>query len=410
MTTTDATDLTAADSAAPSRRRYSTERAVLSGDSLVVMCASNNWDTTPMMDRHIAPLLARTGPVLYVDPPLSHLTSRNKPALAESARGPRLRVLGPNLLRYTPRTFPGPTRPGLVRLTAALVGRRLRKVVDDLGLPVHALLTAWPLIDVEGALEEDLTVFWAQDDWSGGADLLGVDGERLARGEQRLAASSDVVIAANPAVAERWSTGGRQVELIPYGCDAPRFAGVDAETPAADVLLPSPIVGVVAQINGRTDLSLLEAVADRGRSLLLVGPYAGGLDEARFKHLTDRPNVQWVGSRPFDAIASYLRLIDVGLVPYADTAFNRGSFPLKLLEYLAAGRRVVTTDLPAARWLASDLVSIASGPDVFADAVDAALATPRSGAEVAARQAFATDHSWECRADEMARVIGREPA
>jgi len=56
--------------------------------------------------------------------------------------------------------------------------------------------------------------------------------------------------------------------------------------------------------------------------------------------------VRWVGPQPYGALPGYLRLMDVGVVPYRDSAFNRGSFPLKTLEYLAAGRGVVATD----RW------------------------------------------------------------
>jgi glycosyltransferase involved in cell wall biosynthesis len=99
----------------------------------------------------------------------------------------------------------------------------------------------------------------------------------------------------------------------------------------------------------------------------------------------------------------------VGLVPYADSAFNRGSFPLKTLEYLAAGRRVVATDLPATRWLATDLVSVASEPRAFADAVEAAISSRASADEVAERRRFGAGHSWALRALDMARAVGSAP-
>ena len=43
---------------------------------------------------------------------------------------------------------------------------------------------------------------------------------------------------------------------------------------------------------------------------------------------------------PYDKLGSALADVTVCLLPYADTDFNRASFPLKILEYLAAGRRV----------------------------------------------------------------------
>jgi len=118
------------------------------------------------------------------------------------------------------------------------------------------------------------------------------------------------------------------------------------------------------------------------------------------------PNVRWVGQQPFAALPGYLRVIDVGLVPYLDTAFNRGSFPLKMLEYLAAGRAVVCTDLPAARWLATDLVCVAAGPDEFAVQADRLGAAGRTPELAARRREFATRHSWECRAKQFLAAIG----
>ena len=56
--------------------------------------------------------------------------------------------------------------------------------------------------------------------------------------------------------------------------------------------------------------------------------------------LLARPNVQWVGAAPFERLPTYMRAIDVGIVPYADSAFNQ-ELPLKTLEYLAAGRPTV---------------------------------------------------------------------
>ena len=145
-------------------------------------------------------------------------------------------------------------------------------------------------------------------------------------------------------------------------------------------------------------------------SLLLVGPRQASFETERIERLFARPNVQWVGPKPFASLPSYLRAIDVGLTPYTDTAFNRGSFPLKTLEYLAAGRGAVASDLPSVRELDTELVDIVSGPEPYADAVDAALARPRTADLVAARRAFAHTQSWDARADDFARLLGLRPA
>ena len=107
----------------------------------------------------------------------------------------------------------------------------------------------------------------------------------------------------------------------------------------------------------------------------------------------------------FDELPRYLQLMDVGIVPYVDSAFNRSSFPLKTLEYLAAGRPVVATGLPSVRWLESPDVSIADDAAMFADAVAAAVAQPRRECDVRRRQAFAGRHTWDERARAFAAII-----
>ena len=132
-----------------------------------------------------------------------------------------------------------------------------------------------------------------------------------------------------------------------------------------------------------------------------VGPN----EPARFEMLVARPNVAYVGARPFEALRGYLKVMDVGLVPYGATEFNKWRFPLKTLEYLAAGRPVVATSLPAVQWLDTELVSMADTPDAFAASVlrDAALA--RSPDIVARRRAFAQAHSWDKRAEQLAGLL-----
>ncbi len=120
-----------------------------------------------------------------------------------------------------------------------------------------------------------------------------------------------------------------------------------------------------------------------------------------------------------DAVPAYLAAIDVGVTPYADSAFNRASFPLKTLEYLAAGRPVVSTDLPGARWLLEDLASVdpapeqvlslAGGPAEMVAAVRRMTARPGGPALAARCRSFAARHSWGRRADALAAAIGLAP-
>jgi teichuronic acid biosynthesis glycosyltransferase TuaH len=376
-------------------------------DGLIVLCANNNYNAVKVADHHLAERLAHLAPLLYVDPPMSRFAPRHDPRVAPSLEGPRLRREEAGFWRLTPVVAPFPMRPGMHAITQFLVRRMLARAVGSIGLEVRSMISSWPTLDVFGACGEKQRVWWAQDDFSALARLQGDRADKAAASERARAASGDAVIAANPVVAERWEREGHNVTLIPFGSDPATFAGVEIAPLAPEINLPDPIAVLVGQFNDRVEPSLLEAVADRGISLLLVGPDAA---DATWLHaLAARPNVQWVGPKQFADLPGYLTSARVGLVPYTDSPFNRASFPLKTLEYLSAGLPVISTDLPATRWLKADadLVVIADGPAAFADAVESALAMPMTSNARARRRRFAQAHSYEQRALDFMATLDR---
>ena len=374
-------------------------------DDLVVLCAANSWDDVKLADRHMAERLTAHAPVLYVDPPISHLTRINNPAVAASTRRPHLRLVGPRIARYTPIVAPKPFHPLMTPLTERLVRRQLAGAVRRLGGSVSAVVSTWLFVDAYGVCGERRRVYWWQDDPVGAAVHWGASAERLGRAEQRLARASDFVAAVNEDVVKRWRDQGVRAEYLPNGCDAPYFAAVEDADPATDVDLERPIAGFVGHLNSRTELALLEAIANWGISLLLIGPRATDFEPERFDALARRPNVRYIGPRRFEELPAYFKVIDVGLVPYADTPFNRGSFPMKTLEYLAAGRAVVSTPLPAVRSLQSNLIALADSPEAFAAAVAQQAKTARDADLVRRRRAFAAEHSWARRAELLAQWL-----
>jgi teichuronic acid biosynthesis glycosyltransferase TuaH len=109
---------------------------------------------------------------------------------------------------------------------------------------------------------------------------------------------------------------------------------------------------------------------------------------------------------PPEQVVLELAAVRVGLTPYVNTPFNQASFPLKTLDYLAAGLPVVSTDLDASRWLATEHIRIAEGPQSFAHLVVDSILLPPSPMDVEARQMLASEHGWPKRAAQMIRLAG----
>jgi len=344
--------------------------------------------------------------VLYVDPPISKLTPLRRPEVRASAASPELCYLAPQLARVTPIVQPGMLRSGLASLTAALTRRLLARTVRSIGVPVSALISTSPVLPVFGSCHEQQSVYWAQDDFAAGAELMGISRRLINRREPMIAARAGILITSSPVVQTAWLGRGLSPEFIPYGCDVESFAETSTVGSPPDVTLAAPVVGMVGRLNDRLDLSILEEVAARGLSLLIVGPRDLSYCRDRVDRLLARPNVQWVGPKDFTELPAYLGAIDVGIVPYQDSAFNRASFPLKTLEYLSAGLPVVATDLPSTRWLNLQEVTLVGQPSAFADAVEAAFEHAHDPQRVRQRQQAAAQHSWRKRAQDFAVVLG----
>jgi teichuronic acid biosynthesis glycosyltransferase TuaH len=236
--------------------------------------------------------------------------------------------------------------------------------------------------------------------------MLGVSAAVLEEGSEHLARNADVVVAGTPWVATHWEAKGLAPVLVPYGCEVEMYADVDSLDPPDEIAYRGPAAGFVGFLGDRVDYRLLEAVLDAGVHLVVVGPVHERSDHGPAERLVRRPNVTWVGPKKFAELPAYISRFQVGLVPYLDSPFNRGSFPLKTLEYLAAGRDVVATPLPGVEWLGTDLVRTAWDPEPYVAAVLESLAGTAGPELKKQRQDFAAGHSWAVRAEAFARAVG----
>ena len=374
---------------------------------LVVIASSTSWDDTWLSEKHLALHLARRVPVLFVDPPVSLLTPLRKPALRDSTRGPRLRMLQPNLARLTPITAPGLSRPGLRTLAEWVTRRSIAQAVSRLGAPVTALVVA-SLDDVFSSCRAEVKVLYGTDDWITGGRLMNISSRWLRKREKIQLQTADVVVAVSDQLATRWSTGAQNVVVIPNGCDTAHFSGSNDAEPASDIVLPDPIAGFIGHLSDRIDIDVLEQIAASGASLLLIGPRQLTFDLERMDALLGHGNVQWVGAQPFERLPSYMNRIAVGLTPYTDSAFNQSSDPLKTLEYLAAGKPAVISDLPSARRIPSTLVDVSPDAESFAALTLAALRRHPEPALMQQRRDYAASQNWDARASDFLRLIHGE--
>ena len=140
---------------------------------------------------------------------------------------------------------------------------------------------------------------------------------------------------------------------MPNGVDFDLFvpgAGGPENPPEDMAEIPRPRAGYVGRICDKLDYRLLADLARRTPdvSYCFAGPVlvVTGENRARFEEWAALPNVYLLGAKPLFEIPPYVRFFDAGLMPYAMTREGMQRYPLKLHEYLAAGKPVVSVPLP----------------------------------------------------------------
>ncbi|MGY1699111.1 glycosyltransferase [Geodermatophilus sp. SYSU D00766] len=360
------------------------------------------WTAVTGTDKLLTTEISRRRPVLWIEPPEAlHRWVRHH-GIRGLVRPMRVEEVSPSLRVVHVVGPPWPNRRMTWRLSAwcaVLAARRaIRAALPDVraGRSTVVVATAQPR-----PLRAQTRLYFATDDFVAGSGLMDISPRLLQQWEARQLGDADVPIAISPSLAQRWAAAGYRPLVLPNGCDPGLRDRVRGADPAADVRLPRPIAGVVGQLSARLDLRMLECVAETGLSLLLVGPLDPALLPGRVTALLSRPNVQWTGPRPFEQLPSYLRVMDVGLTPYARSDFNLASVPLKTLEYLAAGLPVVSTRLPALDLVPAGLVETADTPDEFAATARRVASAGRSRASGSRQDAFVRANSWSARAESL---------
>lgn len=161
-----------------------------------------------------------------------------------------------------------------------------------------------------------------------------------------------------------------------FGCgvDADHFAQAHAANtlvPGEVAGLPGAILGYFGVIDERLDYGLIAELAHRvpHASIVLVGP----LGKVREADLPRASNIHWLGARSYQDLPALLKAFDICLMPFAINAATQYINPTKTLEYLAAGKPVVSTAVPDVVRQYTDIVDIADCIDSYIELVEKRL-------------------------------------
>ena len=114
---------------------------------------------------------------------------------------------------------------------------------------------------------------------------------------------------------------------------------------------------------------------------------------ARVDKVRDFKNMFFLGRKPYNDLPRYVKNFDVCINPYVLDGVGANVDPLKLYDYIASGKPVVSVNIPAAQRF-SDIMPLTQTADEFTRAIESVLKNPGDATK---RMQTAAAHSWSAR-------------
>lgn len=389
-------------SAAKDRGSKSTEVATVSSKQsssdafsktapIVALCHLS-WDWVWQRPQQFLSRLAKTHPVLFVETYCAD-TERTFTRLRTAENHPNVTICQVHLpsARWNDGKFIDRERR---RALQSVMAKDLEGRFDDAILWFNdpMAVTAYA-----GHLDEALVVYDCMDELS---QFKGAPPALLER-EHELLEVADVVFCGGRKMRDKRLRVNANSHFYGTGVDCRHFGtALSSKLEVARELaaLNGPVLGYFGVIDERIDYELLAALADANPNwhVAMVGPTAK-VDPAQFPQ---RPNLHWLGGRAYADLPALTKGFSVCLMPFALNEATEYINPTKALEYMAAGRPVVSTALDEVKTNFSSVARIAQTHQEFIALCRREVSNPSEG-RIARGLRLAMDNTWDAIAAKM---------
>jgi teichuronic acid biosynthesis glycosyltransferase TuaH len=386
----------------------------------VIIATMSRWDSEiSSASLALAKVLSRTNKVYYFDYPYTWpdiLRGRKDPSVKRrmpalfNGKDPVIHIPGQseNLMAVTPKAVlpvnffsPGWMYEHASHINNKLFASAINRVVKHEGSGNYIFLNSFSpnyLWETRGYINPAVSIYHSRDE-IGTKEYTARHG---IRNELNCIRNYDLAIATSSELCRKLSAkSDKKVHYFPNGGDITLFRkAIDGPLPKPSELenIHTPIIGYTGAVCQRIDYELLVKVAERNRdkTIVIVGPR---LDKQYTSiNLDEIPNILFTGARKIDDLPNYLQNFDCAIIPFVKDVLTKSIYPLKINEYLAAGRSVVTTDFSEDIGSFSSYIYLAKDHDSFLDAIDISILS-NSAEDQRKRLAAASGNSWENRVE-----------
>lgn len=295
-----------------------------------------------------------------------------------------------------PKTIPAP-QSKLARLAAKLLlKKQISPLLKEAKLTSPILWTSLPTaVDLIGCFDEHAVVYYCGDDFSG---LAGVDHHTVTQREHELVQKADLIIASSQSLVDGF--GKQSAQLLTHGVDEQLFT-----TPcerATDLPQGQYIAGFYGSISNWLDMPLLRETIKQLPQWQFV--FIGQI-ETDISPISGFNNVTFLGPRAHHQLPSYSQHWTASLLPFLDNKQIQACNPLKLKEYLAAGRPVISTNFNAIKPY-RQFIQVADSSQAMVEALRLSSQLTNLPAFSPALRQQIKHKTWQARAQQVEQWLG----
>ena len=255
------------------------------------------------------------------------------------------------------------------------------------------------------------TIFY---DWIDDLAVFGPVEEQI-REHRELLQSAEVVAASASVLYSEALQDRADVLLIPNGVRVQDFEKLEDRFDPPSLLRSSveqgrPIIGYYGSVSSWIDFDLLQRVLQLNpqASFIIIG-HVWGLDEEHSKKwsvLRQAPNLIYIDHIDYNELRAYLRWFDVAVIPFCLNEITHATSPVKLFEYMAAGKPIVTTGMFECKKYKSVLWG--NTPEEFSHRIKQGLDLRKDQEYLALLRKEALDNTWAARAAMLVHAFSSE--
>lgn len=369
----------------------------------IIYLSYHLWSSMTQRTHHISRGLSKYARVLYVEPPTNFIYYAKQKSKSEIPGAIRREGKNELYIMSANHTLPLKNYFGFLnKYYQELLIKDLLKATNKLDFKNPILWFTFPLqLPHLGKYNEAFSLYECMDEYS---ELERTYNQKLInKHEEKLLKNVNMVITTAKNLQDTKGKFNKNIVLSPNAADTDFFNRIISDINIEKVKIfnnSNPVIGYIGAIREWLDWDLIKSIVEAKKdwNFLFVGPVQFDVED-----LKKYQNIYFTGQINYTNLLPYLKKMDVTIVPFAINKLIDNTNPIKIYEYLAAGKPVVTTPFKEASRFGK-FISTAKDCNEFINKIEILLSSMNSNI-IEERMKFAAKNSWEIRVEEILSSI-----